>query len=178
MFLAAFVNSKNRFCEALNDAFLRSWERATFSWTTNELFWYLKNSFSLLGLLISASYTSISGKCDVYALDTDVTLNFENIIGLSQCLVNQIPNVRLPLSYVDVYQTIVDEARINLETFVEQSVVIVIHFSTLRLLEVGVTVLRLKKEKQILLIKDFSKSCQNWILQMFLEWNTAKSKFF
>ena len=36
LFLAAFVNSKNRFCEALNDAFLRSW--ASFSRTTNELF--------------------------------------------------------------------------------------------------------------------------------------------
>ena len=72
----------------------------------------------------------------------------------------------------------VDEARINLETFVEQSVVVVIHLSTLRLLEVGVTVLLLKKEKQILLVQDFSKNCQNWILEMFLEWNTAKSKFF
>ena len=41
----------------------------------------------------------------------------------------------------------VDEARINLETFVEQSVVIVIHLSTFRLLEVGVTVLLLKKGK-------------------------------
>ena len=66
----------------------------------------------------------------------------------------------------------------NLETFVEQSVVVVIHLSTLRLLEVGVTVLLLKKEKQILLVQDFSKNCQNWILEMFLEWNTAKSKFF
>ena len=75
-------------------------------------------------------------------------------------------------------QTIVDEARINLETFVEQCVVVVIHLSTLRLLEVGVTVLLLKKEKQILLVQDFSKNCQNWILEMFLEWNTAKSKFF
>ena len=52
----------------------------------------------------------------------------------------------------------VDEARINLETFVEQSVVVVIHLSTLRLLEVGVTVLLLKKEKQILLVQDFSKT--------------------
>ena len=120
LFLAAFVNSKNRFCEALNDAFLRSRERASFSWTTNELFWCLKDSFLTLSLLISASYTSISGKCVVNALDTDVTLKFwehfsrldkreliicssvGSLIGLSQCLVNQIPNVRLPLSYVNV----------------------------------------------------------------------------
>ena len=53
-----------------------------------------------------------------------------------------------------------------------------LHLSTLRLLEVGVAVLLLKKEKQILLVQDFSKNCQNWILEMFLEWNTAKSKFF
>ena len=35
-----------------------------------------------------------------------------------------------------------------------------------------------KKGKQILLVQDFSKNCQKWILEMFLKWNTAESKFF
>ena len=36
-----------------------------------------------------------------------------------------------------------------------------LHLGTLRLLEVKVTVLLLKKEKQILLVQEFSKNCQN-----------------
>lgn len=57
-----------------------SWANAPFIWMTGAC--SFKNPFSVLNLGISAFQTSTNGNCSEYALYTDDTFNFENMLLL------------------------------------------------------------------------------------------------